>query len=46
MRLAEYRNTGRPKKLWMDCVRNYICIKGVNTEMTTDRKSVSRTLYL
>lgn len=30
------RIRGRPKKIWTDCMRNDMCIKNVNTEMTAD----------
>jgi hypothetical protein len=29
---------GRPKKRWMDCVKDDIIIKGVSMEMTSDRR--------
>jgi hypothetical protein len=32
----------RPKKRWMDCVRNDMRIKGVNMEMTSDRRGRKR----
>ena len=32
-----WRGTGRPKKRWMDCVRNDMKDKGVNDSVTVDR---------
>jgi hypothetical protein len=32
------RNPGRPKKRWMDCVKDDMRIKGVSMEMTNDRR--------
>ncbi|CAB3222369.1 unnamed protein product [Arctia plantaginis] len=37
MRVEGYKRRGRPKKRWMDCVREDMASKGVNSEMTHDR---------
>lgn len=33
-----YKSRSRPKNRWMDCVKNDMSKKGVNTEMTADRR--------
>lgn len=36
MRVDGRISRGRRKKIWMDCVRNDACMKGINNEMTVD----------
>ena len=37
MNVEGYKGRGRPKKVWMVCVKNDMCVKGVTAEMTNDR---------
>lgn len=37
MKVDGCRRRGRPKKIWMDSVRNDMCVKSANTEITVDR---------
>jgi hypothetical protein len=38
MNVDRHPRRGRPKKRWMDCVKDDMRIKGVNMEMTSDRR--------
>lgn len=38
MNVDGYRSRGRPKKRWMDCVKDDMCRNGVSTDMAEDRK--------
>lgn len=37
MKVGGCRRRERQNKIWMDCVKNYMSIKSVNTEMTAVR---------
>jgi hypothetical protein len=38
MNVDGHPSRGQPRKRWMDCVKNDMKIKGVNMEMTSDRR--------
>jgi hypothetical protein len=38
MNVDGHPRRGRPKKRWMDCVKDDMRIKGVSMEMTSDRR--------
>jgi hypothetical protein len=38
MNVDGHPRRGRPKKRWMDCVKDDMRIKGVSIEMTRDRE--------
>lgn len=42
MNVDGYRRRDRPKKRWMDCVKNDLSKKNINTQITTDRKECKR----
>lgn len=37
MNVEGYRGRGRPKKKWMNCLKDDMCKKGVSEEMVYDR---------
>jgi hypothetical protein len=38
MNVVGHRSRGRPRKRWMDCVKDDMKIKGVSMKMTSDRR--------
>jgi hypothetical protein len=38
MNVDGHPSRGRPRKRWMDCVKDNMKIKGVGMEMTSDRR--------
>jgi hypothetical protein len=38
MNVDEHSSRGRPRKIWMDCVKDGMKIKGASMEMTNDRR--------
>jgi hypothetical protein len=38
MNVDGHPSSGRPRKIWMDCVKNDMKIKGVSMEMTRGRR--------
>ena len=42
MNVDGHKGRGRPKKGWMDCVKNYMGMKGVSADMTGNRTEWKR----
>uniref|UniRef100_A0A2A4JJS9 Uncharacterized protein n=1 Tax=Heliothis virescens TaxID=7102 RepID=A0A2A4JJS9_HELVI len=45
MNVDGLRGRGRPKKRWMDCVKDDMSKKGVNVSMTSDREKWKEKTY-
>jgi hypothetical protein len=45
MNVDGHPNRGRPKKRWIDCVKDNIRIKGVSMEMKSDRRKWKKKTY-